>query len=332
VHFFQCNFNAEKYHTTAADLSDRHVQPLSMPKGNGSMNRALAVAKSGFMTIFEIPVAILFTVLLGACAPTVNGVHESQSASADESTGQHRSPGERFLPSVDAMADVTKGIKAARQSNKLALIIMGANWCHDSRALAARVSTEPLNTVIYRNYETVFVDVGYLQKGEDVITSLGPPVYYATPTVLIVDPDSGQLVNANNRHQWANADKISMKDSVAYFRQMANMNLSALGNKNESDSNLQALLADISDFEQAQADRVYDAYAVISPMLKAYAEGDKSGWSEDLWIEVRKFRYKVPGDVEALRAEARQRVAAGESDIRLDFPEYPAFSWEQKDR
>jgi hypothetical protein len=47
-----------------------------------------------------------------------------------------------------------------------------------------------------------------------------------------------------------------------------------------------------------------------------------------LWNEVRDFRYQVPADLEALRAEAHARVATGETGIALTYPEYPAFSWE----
>ena len=84
--------------------------------------------------------------------------------------------GELYLPSDDAMADVSNALNAARESNKLALVVIGANWCHDSRALASRLYQEQLNTLIDERYETVFVDVGYLEKGKDVISSIGPPV------------------------------------------------------------------------------------------------------------------------------------------------------------
>ncbi len=63
-------------------------------------------------------------------------------------------------------------------------------------------------------------------------------------------------------------------------------------------------------------------------MLRAYKEGDKDALSDELWNEVRDFRYQVPVDVDGLRAEARQRVAAGETGIRLNYPVYPAFSWD----
>jgi len=268
---------------------------------------------------------LLSTVLSG-----VGVVHASGVESTGEPVNQPAMEGELYAPSDDSMADVTAVLDAARKNHKLALVIMGANWCHDSRALAARLDTEPLRTVVSEHYETVFVDVGYLDKGKKVITSLGPPVYYATPTVLIVDPMNGQLVNAQNRHQWANAYNISMDESVAYFQQMANMDLTTLQGKDEVDGTLQELLTEIDAFEELQADRLYEAYKLIGPMLKTYKEGDKDAFSEAHWNEVRDFRYKVPGDIDALRAEAEKRVATGDNNIKLDYPEYMAFSWEKR--
>jgi hypothetical protein len=226
------------------------------------------------------------------------------------------------------VADLAAKLESARQSHKRLLVVMGGNWCHDSRALASRLFSEPLSATINQHYEILFVDVGYLEKGRDVITSLGIPVYYATPTLLIVDPVSGLVVNAQDRHQWAEAASISMEDSLAYFRQYQDAGQTAI--EDNSDAQLQELLAEIDAFEATQAERLYQAYAVLGPMLKAYKEGDKEAFSEDLWDEVREYRYKVPGDLGVLRAEARERVAAGDTGIRLDYPVYPAFSWEKK--
>lgn len=236
--------------------------------------------------------------------------------------------GELYLPSEDSMADLAAALEGARESKRLLLVVLGANWCHDSRALASRLYTEPLVTTINERYEILFVDVGYLEKGRDVISSLGIPVYYATPTVLIIDPVSGRVLNAQNRHQWANAAEISMQESLEYFRQFANTDQAALPAENEPGADLQALFTEIESFEQVQADRLYQAYAVLAPMLQAYKEGDKDAFSEEKWNEVRDYRYKVPVDIESLKNEARQRVAAGETDINLSYPVYPAFSWD----
>ena len=83
-------------------------------------------------------------------------------------------------------------------------------------------------------------------------------------------------------------------------------------------------------FEQIQADRLYQAYAVLAPMLQAYKQGDEDAFSQATWDEVRDYRYQIPVDVEALQVEARERVAAGETDIQLNYPVYPAFSWDQE--
>ncbi len=237
--------------------------------------------------------------------------------------------GEMYLPSDNAMADVDMAMATARENDKLVLIMMGANWCHDSRALAARLFKAPLSHVIEENYVAVFVDVGFFENGRDVITSLGSPVYYATPTVLIVDADSGRVINADNRHQWANAASIGMQASMDYFQQIADSPPAAPTLEPDAPASLKILLSQIDAFEQVQADRLYAAYAVLGPMLRAYKDGDKGAFSEPYWSAVRDFRYQVPQDVQALRTEASERAAAGETDIRLNYPQYPAFPWEK---
>ena len=275
-------------------------------------------------------VCILTGLLLSVCLATSENLQAADDATTDEPAIPATKSGQRYFPSDDPMADLAASFDAARESNRLMLVVLGANWCHDSRALATQLYEEPLSSIVNEFYETLFVDVGYLETGREVITSLGVPVYYATPTVLIVDPVSGQVLNAHNRHQWANAASIGMEESLGYFREFSSPDLSALQSENEIDVNLQELFTEIEAFEQVQADRLYQAYAVLTPMITAYKEGDEDAFSEDLWNEVRDYRLKIPGDLEALRTEARERVAAGETDIKLDYPVYPAFSWDSQ--
>ena len=271
--------------------------------------------------------AVLLSISAGLSA--TGTVHASDDAAASKPGSSATRKGELYLASDDPMADLAAGIDAARYSNRLLLVVMGANWCHDSRALASRLYKEPLSNTVNENYEILFVDVGYLEKGKEVINSLGIPVYYATPTVLIIDPDTGLVVNNKNRHQWANAANVSMEESLEYFQQFAEYEPNALQSEAETDANLKVLLTEIEAFEQIQSDRLYQAYAVLAPMLHAYKKGDKDAFSQATWDEVRDFRYQVPVDVEALQVEASKRVAAGENDIQLNYPVYPAFSWDR---
>lgn len=231
-----------------------------------------------------------------------------------------------YAASANALADVERSLERAVQSDRLLLVVLGADWCHDSRALASRLQREPLMDVVGQHYELVFVDAGFLDKGRAVMQRFGVAHYYATPTVLIVDPSRQQVINNDDRHQWGNAYNIDMQSSVEYFEKWLDDASAAkpLG----SSARHQNLMAEIDDYEQHLASRVADGYAVVGPMLKAYEAGDVSEGFESSWNELRDFRMMIPRDIKALRDHVQRRVAAGDENIQLLFPTYPALSWE----
>ena len=131
--------------------------------------------------------------------------------------------------------------------NRHALVVLGANWCHDSRAFAARLNRSPLAEIIQQHYELVLVDVGYLNKGRDVVQQLGVAHYYATPTVLIVDPSNMHVLNNEDRHMWGNAHSIGMVKSVEYFERWATDG--AVADPGRRSTELDRLNAEIDEFE-----------------------------------------------------------------------------------
>ncbi|MDJ0653155.1 MAG: hypothetical protein QNJ40_03300 [Xanthomonadales bacterium] len=230
-----------------------------------------------------------------------------------------------FEPSADVMAEIDLALARALENDQLGLIILGANWCHDSRALAARTQRGALKKLLDQRYQTVLVDVGFYEAGSDVVQRFGSPTYYATPTVLIVDPETGVLVNDHDRHQWGHADSISNRETLRYFEAMADQRPPP---GVEQSGALQELLEQIDGWERNMARRVDAAYQVTGPLLRQHKAGDTPRGFYDRWDEVAEFRNAVPHDKQALIAEARRRVAAGETGITLDYPSYPAFSWE----
>lgn len=263
---------------------------------------------------------------LAAADPAGNSAHErsgSDQTIKKTATGVNArdvQEGKLFYPSEDAMADLEATLLKASAENKLALIVFGANWCHDSQALAARMHQEPLQSVLSNNYETLLVNVGNLSEGREAIQSLGVPIYYATPTVLIVDPNSRQLLNQGNRNMWGSAASISMQDSVNYFQTIASSSDPAAGTIGSLSAEQQQLMADIDAFEQAQANRLSDAYIITGAMLE-------NDFDQETWSEVGKFRNGLANDLDQLRAEVVRRIASGETDIELTYPVYPAWSW-----
>ncbi len=91
---------------------------------------------------------------------------------------------------------------------------------------------------------------------------------------------------------------------------------------------LTQLYAEIDQFEQQLAERVAAGYAVVGPMLAAYAAGNPPEEFDASWDELRDFRTAIPDAIRELRDEAQRRVSEGEEDVQLVFPEYGLLSWE----
>jgi len=233
-----------------------------------------------------------------------------------------------FKPSNNQMNDVTIALEKAKAEDKLGLVIMGANWCHDSLALVSKLHDPNLADIIEKNYETILVDVGELEHGQDVIERFGMPVIYGTPTVLIVDPSSEKQLNRHDMHQWRNAYSIEQAEITAYFKKMGSAETRDIPAADPENSVLMTLLEEVNAFEKAQSKRIYRAFALVGPMLNMKQPERPENFGE-LWNELRDFRYQITDDLASLREEARNRVAAGETTIALAYPSYEPFSWEK---
>lgn len=125
-----------------------------------------------------------------------------------------------FDASRNAMMDVDMALAAAAISGKRVLLVLGGNWCHDSRGLAAKFQRPDMARIIEDNYELVWVDVGYRDRNLDVAERFGVDRLIGTPTVLILSP-RGVLLNADTVHDWRRADSTPYDEVVQYFQSFA---------------------------------------------------------------------------------------------------------------
>lgn len=251
---------------------------------------------------------------------------------AEHKTIAPHQAGELYVSSKDQMQDVDSTLAKAKRANKLALIVMGANWCHDSRSLASKLFLPEVKDIIDSNYELLFVDVGYLTKVKKVATRFGMPVIYATPTVLIVEPNSERLINGHNMHLWRDADKVSVPDTKQYFVDIANNKQQLIASLTHSEIAdkvmLETLNQSINQFEQQQAERIYKAFTIIGPLIKEKKLGGEPKNFLKHWKAVAALRYKITDDLAVLRQQAINIASISNSKTALSFPEYPAFEWE----
>ena len=113
-----------------------------------------------------------------------------------------------FAVSEDANADVDAALERAKVADKRVLLVMGANWCHDSRALAGWLETPRFQDLVAAEYELVFVNVGLPQTGDGhnlgIAHRFGLEQPEGTPNVLALTAD-GTLVNGDTATTWRNA-------------------------------------------------------------------------------------------------------------------------------
>jgi len=94
------------------------------------------------------------------------------------------------------------------ETPRKALVVFGANWCHDSRVLAGWL-LDPKNASFLRDrFETVFIDVATPQDGKgrnlDLAARYGLGDLRSTPAVVVLD--HGKRLNSiEDAKGWRNA-------------------------------------------------------------------------------------------------------------------------------
>ncbi len=107
-------------------------------------------------------------------------------------------------------------------SDKRVIIVMGANWCHDSRALAGWFETPRFKTMLKPLYEIVYVDAGTPQRrgearNQDIVKRFKGKKQKNTPYVMIISPYGSKLLNRKDARSWRNAASRSEDEIYDYF-------------------------------------------------------------------------------------------------------------------
>jgi thioredoxin-like negative regulator of GroEL len=155
--------------------------------------------------------ALLFLAMAATTSP--------QSAQAEAAVaGQPEA--RPFEESADATAQVNAALARAQLNEKRAILVLGANWCHDSRGLAGWFAQPRFAAMLEAKYELVYVDVGHKDRNIDIARRFGLKSIKGTPTVLVLS-SSGYLLNRQSAPKWRDAASREQDDIFAYFDQFA---------------------------------------------------------------------------------------------------------------
>ena len=89
------------------------------------------------------------------------------------------------------------------------LAVFGANWCHDSRALAGWLLDAGHAAALDKDFVVAFVDVGKPQEGHgrnlDLAARFGITGLKSTPALVVLDTDGHRLNGLEDSISWRNA-------------------------------------------------------------------------------------------------------------------------------
>lgn len=160
------------------------------------------------MTPLRIFIPLVFAVLLSLSLPV------------SAATTSAHPEAKLYDATRDARADVSAALARAKASNKRVILVMGANWCHDSKALAGWFESARFKAMLAPLYEIVYIDVGKPQRREgrniEIAREFGIKKIKGTPTVLILSTE-GALLNKKDAPTWRNAASRSEDDIFRSF-------------------------------------------------------------------------------------------------------------------
>jgi thioredoxin 1 len=117
---------------------------------------------------------------------------------------------------ADSHQQIATAIAEASKGHKNLILVFGANWCGDCRALDAQMHKGELAALIATNYEVVKIDVGRFDKNQDIAEKYQVPLKHGIPALAVLDP-GGNLLYAMDQGQFADARRMSYESIKEFF-------------------------------------------------------------------------------------------------------------------
>lgn len=129
-----------------------------------------------------------------------------------------------FDQKADARAAMDAALVDAAQSGRSAVLVFGADWCHDSVALAAVLTSAAFRAEFGRAYSVTFIDVGIPQRGQgrniDLLARFKVRELKGTPAMFVVGPDGKLRNKRKDALSWRNAESRGAAATLEWFRKL----------------------------------------------------------------------------------------------------------------
>lgn len=130
-----------------------------------------------------------------------------------------------YLVTDDDAGMLDAALASAKAEGKQAVIVFGADWCHDSRALAKVLTGEAFKAEFGARYAVTFIDVGVPQTGQgrnlDLVARFGVKKMKGTPALFVISPEGKRINSTKDAVSWRNAHSRGEAAILGWFRKLA---------------------------------------------------------------------------------------------------------------
>ncbi len=121
--------------------------------------------------------------------------------------------------SADAKASLQQALRAAGADQRSVLVIFGANWCEDCRALDQALQSGRNAALIAREFAVVKVDVGRFDRNLDVAQGYGDPIRKGIPAAVVLSADN-RVLYSTKAGELADARRMSETGIYDFFQKV----------------------------------------------------------------------------------------------------------------
>jgi len=122
-----------------------------------------------------------------------------------------------YNEAANAKAEIAQALADAAKANKPVLVIFGANWCEDCRALDLALKSGKNAALMSEEFKVVKVDVGRFDRNLDIANAYGNPIKKGIPAAVIVASDN-RVLYATRAGELADARSMNADGIYGFFR------------------------------------------------------------------------------------------------------------------
>lgn len=124
-----------------------------------------------------------------------------------------------YNETADAKLEIKQALTQAATAKIPVIVVFGANWCGDCRALDTAMKTGASAALLSRDFKIVKVDVGQIDKNLDTAKSYGVPLKKGIPAVVIISP-SNEVLYATRAGELSDARKMGDNGIYEFFKRV----------------------------------------------------------------------------------------------------------------